>query len=92
MNKTAKKKGQLTKTAAIEIIRSGKFFSCEFTKQDGQVRKMVARTGVTKHLKGGGAPYKASDMGLITVYEMGTGYRSIPVYNLLKVNGRKVGK
>lgn len=87
-----KKTAQLTKTAALQIIRSGKFFSCEFKKRDGSIRKMTARSGVKKHLKGGTPSYSASDLGLVTVYEMGTGYRSIPVYNLLKVNGRKVGK
>lgn len=85
-----KSKAKLTKTAALEIIRSGQFFSCEFKKRDGSIRKMVARSGVKKHLKGGQPAYQASDMGLVTVYEMKNGYRSIPVYNLLTVNGRKV--
>lgn len=82
----------MTKTKAIEIIKSGKFFSCEFVKKDGSIRKLVGRSGVKKYLKKGGKPaYKASDMGLITVYELKVGYKNVPVYNLMKVNGKKVG-
>jgi len=81
----------MTKTEAIKIIRSGQFFSCEFTKKDGTNRKLRGRFGVKKHLKGGKLGYNANDMGLIPVYDMGVqDYRSIPVINLHKVNGKKI--
>ena len=32
---------------------NGRFFSVVFIKKDGTTRTMVARLGVTKHLKGG---------------------------------------
>lgn len=32
---------------------NGKFFTVTFTKKDGSIRKMNARTGVKKYLKGG---------------------------------------
>ena len=38
----------------------GKFFTVAFTKKDGSTRVMNARTGVTKHLKGGTATYSAN--------------------------------
>ncbi len=81
----------MTKTQAIEIIRSGQFFSCEFKKQDGTNRKLNGRYGVKKHLKGGTKGYNADDMGLITVWDrQAKGYRSIPVVNMHKCNGKKI--
>ena len=74
-----------------EVIKSthGKIFSCEFIKKDGSLRKMVARLGVQKNLKGGknGVSEKNS---LITVYDMiAGGYRMINLATLqaLKVRG-----
>ena len=76
---------------AVELIRQthGKIFSCEFIKKDGSVRKMVARLGVAKNIKGGknGASNKNS---LVTVYDMvAKAYRMINLETLkhLKVNG-----
>ena len=81
----------MNKTEAIKVIRSGQFFSCEFTKKDGSIRKLNGRAGVKKHLKGGDKGYNAEDMGLITVWDrQAKGYRSIPVINLHKVNGKKI--
>ena len=74
-----------------EVIKSthGKIFSCEFIKKDGSIRKMVARLGVAKNLKGGrnGASVKNS---LVTVYDMAANaYRMINLETLrtLKVCG-----
>lgn len=46
----------------------GKFFSVEFTKKDGTLRKLHGRLGVTKHLKGGKKGYDISN--LLTVFDM----------------------
>lgn len=65
----------------VKMVKSskGRWFSCEFIKADGEVRKMVARTGVKKHLKGVG---KARKENLLTVYETRVGYRTINVDTL----------
>lgn len=82
---------QLSRLKADEIIKStkGKIFSCSFIKKDGTLRKMIARLGVQKNLKGGnnGASYKNA---LITVYDMlNGGYRMVNLETLLtlKVSG-----
>ena len=75
----------------VELLHQthGKIFSCEFIKKDGSVRKMIARLGVQKNLKGGknGVSEKNS---LITVYDMiAGGYRMINLATLqaLKISG-----
>lgn len=81
----------MTKTKAIEIIRSGKIFSCEFTKKDGSNRKLVGRTGV-KPKKGGKLGYVPADQGYINVFDFKVmDYRTVNVQTLYKVNGNKVG-
>jgi len=75
---------QLSRFKTDEVIRAtkGKIFSCTFTKKDGSLRKMVARLGVSKNLKGGanGASNKNS---LITVFDMvAGGYRMINLSTL----------
>jgi WYL_2, Sm-like SH3 beta-barrel fold len=82
---------QLSKYKADEVIQSthGKIFSCEFIKKDGSLRKMIARVGVHKNLKGGknGASGKNS---LVTVWDMvAGGYRMINLSTItaLKANG-----
>ena len=66
----------------VKMVKSsrGRWFSCEFIKADGKVRKMVARTGVKKHLKGVGKTRKEN---LVTVYEPKVkGYRTINLETL----------
>jgi len=82
---------QVSRFKTVELLHSthGKIFSCEFIKKDGSLRKMVARLGVRKNLKGGsnGASAKNS---LITVFDMAVGaYRMINLSTLraLKVSG-----
>jgi len=82
---------QVSRFKVDEVIKSthGKIFSCEFIKKDGSLRKMVARLGVAKDLKGGnnGASAKNS---LVTVFDMVAGaYRMINLSTLttLKVAG-----
>ncbi|PHS57423.1 MAG: hypothetical protein COB17_06465 [Sulfurimonas sp.] len=82
---------QVSRFKVDEVISStnGKIFSCEFIKKDGSLRKMVARLGVARNLKGGsnGASIKNS---LITVWDMVSGgYKMINLSTLtaLKVAG-----
>lgn len=66
---------------AAEMIRNsnGAIFGVDFVKRTtGEVRKMTARLGVKKHLKGGEAAYDAAAKDLIFVYDVAAkGYRSI---------------
>lgn len=82
---------QVSRFKVDEVIKSthGKIFSCEFIKKDGSLRKMVARLGVAKNLKGGsnGASAKNS---LVTVFDMvACSYRMINLSTLtaLRVAG-----
>lgn len=43
--------------AVIEAFSDGTIFSVVFEKKDGQLRRMVCRTGVKSHLAGGKATY-----------------------------------
>jgi hypothetical protein len=81
---------QVSRYKVDEVIRStgGKIFACEFVKKDGSIRKMIARLGVKKNLKGGknGAGVHNS---LVTVWDMvANGYRMI---NLSTLTALKVG-
>lgn len=59
---------------------NGKIFSIKFIKRTTkELRSMVCRTGVKKHLKGGEPAYDPKEKDLIVVYDMQSkGYRSIP--------------
>ncbi len=60
----------------------GKFFTVMYKKADGEIRKVVARTGVKKHLKGYGLPKHSPDN--ITVWDaVNKGYRTLKVDNIL---------
>jgi hypothetical protein len=66
-----------------KLRRSGKLFRVDFKKRgDGSIRTMICRFGVKSHLKGGSRPFDFGDKGLLSVYEPGTGYRSIPIDNI----------
>jgi len=68
----------------------GKFFSVQFIKKDGSLRKMQCRLGVKKYLKGG--TYKAGQNHpeLVPVYDVpNKGYRSINLETIkfLRISG-----
>jgi hypothetical protein len=71
----------ITMSQAAEMIRNsnGSIFGVDFVKRTtGESRKMTARLGVKKHLKGGEAAYDAKAKDLIFVYDIAKkGYRSI---------------
>jgi hypothetical protein len=83
----------------IEILEkinllSGRFFTVEFTKQNGQNRVMNCRTGVTKHLSKNGKKIKLtppSENGILRVYDLQSkGYRSINLDTIKKINYNKI--
>ena len=82
---------QLSRYKALKVIDEtrGRIFSATFIKKDGSTRRMVARIGVSKHLKGGTNGASAKN-NLVTVYDMAKGgYRMINLKTLLtlKANG-----
>jgi len=78
--------------AAIKAVESGKFFSVEFVKKDGSVRKMNCRGGVKKYLKGGDSTIKHID-NLVSVFDMqAKQYRCFDVsrLNMVRFGGDEV--
>lgn len=67
------------------LVKNGKIFSVEFIKRtNGQMRRMVARTGVRS--EGGSLNYDPHYHNLITVYDMEKrGFRNIPVDNIISL-------
>jgi len=83
----------ITMKQAEAVLRNsnGKIMNVLFVKRTtGELREMVCRTGVTKHLKGGQAAYDFDAKKLISVYDMqaevGKGYRSIPLDAIRSIN------
>ena len=83
----------MNKKQAIEIIKSGLFFSAEFIKKDGSVRKVRARSGVKKYLKPNAKPrtYNPTELGYITIFDLDKeDYRLINLQTLTKVNRKEI--
>jgi hypothetical protein len=59
----------LTIKKAKELV-GNKIFTVEFVKLNGEVRKMTARLGVKKHLKGGTMTYDPIERNLLPVFDM----------------------
>jgi hypothetical protein len=80
---------KITAIKAAEMLAGteGKIFSVKFIKRStGELREMVARTGVKAHLKGGDAAYKFSDKALISVYDLQkAAYRAIPLDGIVSL-------
>lgn len=80
----------MNKREQLKKELKGKFFTVTFTKKDGTLRKMNARLGVTKHLKGGTKGYDDAAHNFLTVFDLGKrGYRTV---NLSTVRSLKCGK
>lgn len=80
---------KITAAKAAEMLTAteGKIFSVKFVKRStGELREMVARTGVKAHLKGGDAAYKFADKALLSVYDLQKkAYRSIPLDGIVSL-------
>jgi len=71
---------------ANEIEQSTGFVTVTFRKKDGTVRKMNARVGVTKHLKGGVSLLDPDQY--VTVWDVQKeGYRAINRDTIIEVKG-----
>ena len=80
----------MNRAQAVQLIREshGKIMGLEFVKRTtGEVRTGAFRVGVVK-VKGNlgsGPAYDPADYGLICVWDMQNGYRSVPIEGLLAV-------
>ena len=76
-----------------KMVADGKIFTVEFIKKDGTLRKMNARLGVKKHLKGGTLAFDPSERNLLPVFDMQKeGYRMINSSTILniKIGGKEI--
>ena len=82
-------KSEMRRTTVEELIdgTKGRTFGVSFVKKDGTVRRLVARTGVYRYVKGTGAGFgKGAMKPLRTVFDMTKGsYRTIPTDRVLEI-------
>jgi hypothetical protein len=70
----------------VEQLQNGRIFNVTFTKINGEVRRMNARLGVKKNLKGKGLKYDAISRGNLIVYSMSDkGYRTVKLGSILRI-------
>ena len=86
----------ITRQEAVNIIcaqkTNGVFFSVEFIKRtSGELRKMVCRGGVQKHLVGGTLKYNPKEKNLIGVWDSMV-ENPKKAYRMIAVEGIKVIK
>lgn len=82
-----------TETARTIISNTnGEFFSTIFIKRtDGTERKMLARTGVSKGVKGVGLSYNPKDHDLVCVFDIQKdAHRMISLDSVIQIKYRKV--
>ena len=66
------------------LATNGKFFSVSFIKKDGSERKMTARLGVKKDIKGVGLKFNPTERNLIVVFDIHKkAYRMINLSTIL---------
>jgi hypothetical protein len=70
----------------FRALIGGRIFTAEFTKKDGTVRKIRARLGVKKGLKGGELKYDPADFNNLIVWDLDKkDYRTIKFDNLRNI-------
>jgi len=84
---------KISRQQAVNIIvaqkSEGNFFGVEFVKRTtGELRKMVCRGGVQKHLKGGTLQYDPKAKNLIGVWDS-TVEDNTKAYRMIAVEGIK---
>ena len=66
------------------LATNGRFFSVSFIKKDGTERKMTARLGVKKDIKGVGLKFNPTERNLIVVFDIHKkAYRMINLSTIL---------
>lgn len=67
---------------------NGRIFSITFVKKDGSIRKMTARLGVKKDLKGVGLKFDPTERSLVVVFDMHKrAYRMINLQTIISFKG-----
>jgi hypothetical protein len=67
------------------LATNGKFFSVSFIKKDGTERRMTARLGVKKDIKGVGLKFNPTERNLIVVFDIHKkAYRMINLSTIFK--------
>ena len=91
MNKKQAKQLLLSKDIeAIKKFIGNKFFSVEFYKKDGTLRKMQCRLNVKKHLKGGTKSYDSDALEYLTVYSIDSkGYRTVNLNTIKQIKANR---
>lgn len=78
-------------TVVAQLMTAGNtFFSVDFHKKNGELRRLTGRRGVNKFVTGEGLKYAPSDYDLMTVYDtVNQGYRMISIKNIqaLRIRG-----
>jgi hypothetical protein len=70
----------------VNELQNGRIFNVTFVKQNGEIRRMNARLGVKKNLKGTGLKYDPTSRGNLIVYSMSDkGYRTIKLGSILRI-------
>lgn len=70
----------------IEEVNDGNIFSVDFVKKSGELRHMVCRKQVKKHLKGGTLKYNPKEKRLVCVFDMQKkDYRMIQLDKIKKI-------
>jgi hypothetical protein len=66
------------------LLSNGRFFTVTFIKKDGSTRRMTARTGVKKHLRGG--TNKNTNPNHLIVWSVADkGYRTVDINAITKL-------
>lgn len=70
----------------VDMLKNGRIFNVQFVKEDGSLRKMNARLGVTKYLRGGQLKYNPSDKNYLIVFSMGDkDYRTVNLETAVRI-------
>lgn len=73
----------------LETVGSrGRVFGISFVKKDGSTRKMTARLGVTKYLKGTGTRVITKPENLVVFDMVVREYRTVPLSNVFEIRSK----
>ena len=82
---------KLSALSLKKVLSDGKVFTVVFVKKDGSIRKMNARLGVKKGVKGVGMSFDPYSKNLLPVYDMQKkGFRMINADTLIKITHKGV--
>jgi hypothetical protein len=84
--KDLRERARFIRRADVVRHTAGRIFTAEFTKRNGQTRRILARTGVHRFTNGKGMKYEPADFDLLVVYDMqAKDYRMINLSTLINI-------